>query len=111
MKTRGPRGPSWLQAAWIPPARFRQLAGGTQPRRRLRLGLLDVVDVLDGIFRELLLAFHARRRYRCDPHLPRASPGSRWPERSEARGASRDPARPDRPLGAQDLVERSGVAA
>jgi hypothetical protein len=37
------------------------LASGTQPRRRLRLGLLDVVD---GIFRELLLAFHASRRYR-----------------------------------------------
>ena len=32
------------------------LAGGPQPRRRLRLGLLDVVD---GIFTDLLLAFHA----------------------------------------------------
>jgi hypothetical protein len=41
------------------------LAGGTQPRRRLMLGLLDVVDVVDDIFRELLLAFHTSRRYRC----------------------------------------------
>jgi len=38
------------------------LASGPQPRRRLRLGLLDL---LDGIFGELLLAFHASRRYRC----------------------------------------------
>ena len=41
------------------------LACGPQPRRRLRLGLLDVVDIIDGIFGELLLAFHASRRYRC----------------------------------------------
>jgi hypothetical protein len=51
------------------------LASGPQPRRRLRLGLLDL---LDGIFGELLLAFHthASRRYRCatDPrHRPSRS--------------------------------------
>lgn len=38
------------------------LASSPQPRRRLRLGLLDL---LDGIFGELLLAVHASRRYRC----------------------------------------------
>jgi hypothetical protein len=37
------------------------LASGPQPQRRLRLGLLDL---LDGIFGELPLAFHASRRYR-----------------------------------------------
>ena len=46
----------------VPAAAKDVLASGPQPRRHLRLGLLDL---LDGIFGEPLLASHASRRYRC----------------------------------------------